>query len=79
LIWPHDLGALEPRDRAYERFLRVYRQAGRDAVRVHFFGVEPVGLQDDLMALAVGEALDLVLDRRAVPNARRVDDAGIEG
>src|SRR2546425_742474 len=75
---PHDLGALEARDRTDERFLSVHGQARRNAVRVHLLGVEPVGLQDHLMPLAVGEALDFVLDGRAVPNARRVDDPGVE-
>jgi hypothetical protein len=69
----HQLRALEAGDRAHERFLRVGRQARRDPVRVHLLGVEPVRLQDHLVAIAIGEPLDLVLDGRAVAHAGRVD------
>jgi hypothetical protein len=58
--------------------LRVRRQARRDAVRVHLFGVQAVGLQDHLVALSVGEPLHLVLDRGAVPDTGRIDDPGVE-
>src|SRR3989442_15073865 len=75
---PHDFGALEARDRADEGLLSVDGQTRRNAVRVHLLGVEPVGLQDHLMALAIREALDLVLDGGAIPDPRRVDDPRVE-
>ena len=49
-----------------QRRLHVARQRGRDAVRVDRVVVQPLGLEEDLVPLALGEAHDLVLDRRAV-------------
>jgi hypothetical protein len=45
-------------------FLYFGRQRGRDAVDVDDVGRERLGLEEDLVALLVGEAHDLVLDRR---------------
>src|SRR3546814_4512905 len=38
--------------------------------------VEPLGLEKHLMPVPVGEAVDLVLDRRAIARTRRADRAG---
>jgi hypothetical protein len=69
---------LEPGDRAHEGFLHVDGKAGRDAVGIHLFGVQAVGLEDHLMAIAVGEAVNLVLDGGTVAHARGFDHAGVE-
>ena len=74
---PHDLGVFEPRDQGDDRLLNVARQAGRDAVAIVFEGVSPFGLQEDLVALAVGKPDDLVFDRWAVTRAGALDLAGV--
>src|SRR3546814_6982112 len=38
--------------------------------------VEPLGLQKDLVPIPIGEAVDLVLDRRAIARPGRADRAG---
>ena len=67
---------LEAADRVDELELHVERQAGGDAVRVDLAGVEAFGLEKDLVARLSGEAVNLVLDRRAVPRSDALDDAG---
>ena len=69
--------AFEPRDRPQHRFLRLPRQRGRDAVRVDRVVVEPLGLEKDLVPLALGKAHDLVLDRRTIARADAGDLARI--
>ena len=66
-----DLDPLQAGDRAQERLLDLGGQGGRDAVGIDGIVVQPLGLQEDLVAGAVGEADDLVLDRRAVARVRR--------
>src|SRR5690606_28952709 len=75
---PRDMRTLEARDRAHERVLHVERQRRRDAVRIALEGVEPLGLDEDLMFLPVREADDLVLDRRAVARPDAFDRAAEE-
>ena len=62
---------------AKHRVLHVARQAGRDAVDVDFERVAALGLQEQLMPRLVGEAHDLVFDRRAIARAARVDLAAV--
>ena len=71
-----DLGALQPRHRADHRQLHVLGQRGRDAVRIDGRIVQPLGLEEDLVAVAIGEAMDLVLDRRAVTRPDAADFPG---
>ena len=68
---------LEAADAAHELDLYVIGQAGRDAVRVDLVGVEALGLDEDLVGGPVGEALDFVLDRRAVAGPHAFDLAGV--
>src|SRR5205085_4903804 len=63
---PDHPGVLEPRDRRYQGKLNVVRQRSRDAVRINRRIVEPLGLEKNLMAVAVAEPDDLVLDRRTI-------------
>ena len=73
---PRHVRALEARDRAHQRELHVERQAGRDAVRVDLVRRQAFRLDEDLVRGLVGEAMHLVLDRRAVARADAFDHAG---
>src|SRR5690606_5821310 len=53
-------------DRAHERPLHIEGQTGRDADRIDLARREPFRLDEDLMRGRVGEAMYLVLDRRAI-------------
>jgi hypothetical protein len=70
--------ALTPFDRMHERELDVEWQRRRDAVRIDLVRRETFGLEEDLVARALGEAHDLVLDRRAVARTDALDDTGEE-
>ena len=72
----HDVRLLEPPNRADQLELDVERQAGRDAVRVDFVRIQPLGLEKDLVAGLSREAVDLVFDRRTVAWADALDYAG---
>ena len=69
--------ALEPGNRRQQRALHFLRQRGRDSVRVDRGIVEPLGLEKDLVTVALAEADDLVLDRGAVARSAARDLAGI--
>ena len=73
----HDLGPLQARDQANHLVLHVARQAGRDAVDVNLVGRASLGLEKQLMPILVGEADDLVFDRRAIARAARTDLAAV--
>ena len=60
------LGVLQAGDEAEHPLLHVLGQAGGDAVAVIFERVAAFRLQENLVAVLVGEADDLVLDGRAV-------------
>src|SRR5439155_9103431 len=57
-----NLGVLQPGNVLQHRRLHVIGQAGADAVAVVFERVTAFRLEEDLMAILVGEADDLVLD-----------------
>ena len=73
---PQDVRVLAALDRAHERELHVERQRRRDAVRVDLVRREAFGFEEDLVARPLGEAHDLVLDRRTVARTDALDDAG---
>jgi len=64
-----DDGVLEPAQPAHEGQLHIGGERGRDAVQVDLVGKERLGLEEHVVRVAVGEAHDLVLDRRAVAGA----------
>ena len=66
---------LEARNRAQHRQLHILRQASVRALHVHLVGVPALRLQEQLVALLVGEAHDLVLDRGAVARTDALDRA----
>ena len=74
---PQDVRVLAAAHRADEVELHVERQRGRDPVRIDLVRVEALGLEIDLVAVALREAHDLVLDRRAVARADALDDARV--
>jgi hypothetical protein len=68
---------LEAADGAHQRQLHVEGQAGGDAVGIDLVRGQPLGLDEDLMRVLVGEAVHLVLDGRAVARADALDHAGV--
>ena len=74
---PHHPGAFQPRDGREQRALHVLRQRGRDAVRIDRGVVQPFRLKENLVPVALAEADDLVLDRRAIARAAALDLPGI--
>ena len=74
----NNLGALKPRDRADEVVLHVFWKRGGDAVGVDEGGFEAFWLEEDLVAVAIAEALHLVFDRRAIAWTAAFDRASKE-
>ncbi|MGC0321911.1 hypothetical protein ABIG06_002540 [Bradyrhizobium sp. USDA 326] len=74
---PHHLHPLQAWDAGEDRKLDLLRQRGRDAIGIDRRIVEPFRLQKDLMTVAVAEADDLVLDRRAITRPGALDLAGV--
>src|SRR5579862_486144 len=73
----HDLGLLEARYRAHHRELHVERQAGRETIWIDFDRVASLWLKENLMALLVGEAHHLILDRRAIAWTAALDGSRV--
>ena len=73
------LGLLQAVDGAHDLELHLGRQAGGNAVQVDPRMIAPLRLDEDLVPVAVGEAHDLVLDRRAVARTGRGDPPGVQG
>ncbi len=76
---PQHLGLLQAGNGRDQRPLHLLRQGGRDAIRIDGRIVEPFRLEENLMPVALAEAHDLVLDRRAVARAAARDLARIHG
>src|SRR6202167_3913433 len=70
---------LEARNRRHERGLRLRGQRGRNAVRIDDRIVDALGLEKNLVAVAVGETDHLVLDRRTIAWATPGDRARVDG
>src|SRR5437899_11318754 len=71
------MGLLQPPYAAHELDLHIEGQACRDSVRIKLVGGEPFGLEKNLVNLFGGKPMDLVLDRRAIARADRLDHAGV--
>src|SRR5690606_35326631 len=63
---PGDVRVLEARDGAHQGEVHVPGQGGGNAVGIDLVRVQSFRLDEDLVAVAVGEAHHLVLDGRAV-------------
>ena len=72
-----DVRALQSADRVDELELHVEWQARGNAVRVEFVGLQVLGLDKYLVAVALCEPHHLVFDGRAVPGTDALDLAGI--
>ena len=75
---PDHAGIFQPGNGPEQRLLHIAGQGGRNPVRIDRVVVEPFRLEVDLMARFVGEADDLVLDRRAIARPGAADLAGID-
>src|SRR5581483_7344068 len=64
---------LESGQRMHQIRLHVARQRHRKAIHVNLARVDPFRLEEDLMAFLVGEANDLVLERRAIARTDPAD------
>ena len=73
-----DAGVLRARHELEHLLLHVLRQRGADAVAVDRRAGLVLRLQEDLVAVLVGEANDLGLDARAVARADGFDLAGVQ-
>ncbi len=62
-------GLLETTNTVNHGLLDIARQRRRDAVGIDRSRIEPLRLKEDLVAVAVGETANLVLDRRAIARA----------
>src|SRR6267378_4701272 len=71
-------GALETRDGVQELQLHGDGQGSREAVHVQLGGIEPLGLEEDLVALGRRELHDLVLDRGAIAWPATADRAAVQ-
>src|SRR5450631_11346 len=67
---------LEACNAAHECLLHIEWQARRDPIRINLVGIKPLGLNENLMRALVGEAENLVLDRRTVARTHSFDDSG---
>ena len=63
----------ESRDRVHEFDLNIVGETGRYAIRIQFARIQPLRLDEDLVAAPVGEPDHLVLDGRAIARARAFD------
>src|SRR5690606_27144761 len=71
--------ALKTWQRPQESFLHFRRQRSGKSIGIDGGIFEPLRLEEDLVAIAVGEADDLVLDRGAVTRSPAADPAGVHG
>ena len=76
---PGHLGSLQSGDGVEHLHLHVLGQGGGEALDVELLGVQPHGLDEELVPGLVGEADHLVLDGGAVPGPHPLDDTGEEG
>ena len=74
-----DPGGLEPGNAGDDAVLDMARQARRNPVRIDGVIVQTLGFEEDLVRLALGEPLYLILDRRAVARALPGNLAAIDG
>ena len=73
------LGVFQTGQGAHHLDLHILRQRGGEALDVNLLGIQAHGLQEELVAVLVGEAHHFVLNGRAVPGANPLNGAGEEG
>src|SRR3954468_18635510 len=74
----HQVRLLKPTNRADELHLNIEWQAGRDSVGIDLRRAQPLRLKEDLVRSLAAEAVNLVLDGRAITRPYPLDDAGKE-
>ena len=74
-----DAGLLEAPHGAHQLPLHVEGQGSGDAVGVQLIAGQALGLDEDLVGIALGEAHHLVFDGRAIARPHAFDDPGIHG
>ena len=75
----HHLGVLQTGDGMEHLQLHILRHTGGKTLNVHFLGVQPAGLNKELMAGLLREADDLRFNTGAVPGANAGNGAVING
>ena len=79
---PLDLDMLKPVNLTDESFLHILRQRRRNPVRIDRVAIlrtrKTFRLEEDLVFVAIGKPLHLVLDRRAIARTTSRDRAGID-
>ena len=71
------MAILHALDRTHDLQLHVEGKRGRDPVRVDLVRRQAFRLEEDVVAVLAGKAVDLVFDRRAVARPDTLDDAGV--
>src|SRR5690606_19020841 len=75
----HDVGVFQAADGTHDVQLHVEGQRCGYPVRIVLVCGQPFRLEEHLVAVLVGEAVDLVLDGRAVARPDPLDDARVHG
>ena len=70
---------LQARQAAQQLQLDRFRQAGGEALHIDLRGVAPLRLEEDLVAVLVREANDLVFDGGAIARTFAVDHTAVDG
>ena len=73
IAWPEHACLGEAGDLLQGSQLHLFGQAGGEAVDVGLHRIPALGFHEDLVAVLVGEAVDLVLDAGAVPGTQSAD------
>ena len=76
VTWAENVRVLQALHRAHKGVLNVEGQAGRNAIGIELAGGQALGLQENLMAVFVGKAIDLVFNARAIARAHTFNFAG---
>ena len=73
ITWPDDGYVLEPGQRAQKLLLHLRRERRGEPVGIDSRVVKPFRLKENLVAVAVGEADDFILDGRAIARPPALD------
>jgi len=62
----HNFGIFKAQHGAHKLVLYIKRQAGGNAVRIDFMGIQPFRFDKNLMGIPVGETDDFIFNRRTI-------------
>ena len=74
----HYPGFFKPGDRMNERKLHIFRQRGRQTLKVHFLRFKSAWLYEELMAFLVGKTHNLIFKAGAVPRTLPLDFSAVK-